>query len=1036
MHTLPKGSHVWVRDSESAWVAGVVDRVDGGKDGGVRFLVRKDGWHVTASGHLVPMPGKSVTTVDTGYEAGCAGESGELLDVKASNSMSAEDCVRMDDLSRLAHLNEPEVLSVLEKRFSAGKVYTSCGPVLLAINPLTPMRGLYSAETLTRYYTRGLLGGEPLAPHLFAVADAAYRAMVEASTAAAATSAEGRGGSAAGGVALGAPEAPAKRPCNQTILISGESGAGKTESAKILLQYLVTVGRSSTSTGAASGSSSSSSGAAAALPLVSLSEESMGGSSEDSMGMGAAAPTATIERRVLDATPILEAFGHANTSLNPNSSRFGKLIDLQFDARARLLGARVQVYLLEKVRIVKHSPGERGYHVFYQLLAGASAEEAAAWGLEPGATSASFCATSPTPSPAAPSPATAAPITATRDAKDEEAYHATCAAMRTMGLDAAKRRVIFGLVAAILHLSNVVFEAAPPEAGSAGASGRGSGSVSSDGTRVAPGAALVHLQHAARLLGVGEGELTRVLTSAQISIKREEGAPLRRGFSPHRAADVRDALCKTLYGRLFDWLVARGLNARTRASDAGAVAQNIFLLDIFGFESFSPDGGAAGVGAHATHAAAAAAATAAAAAASAASAGEGGGGGGGGGAAAAAPSLLLLPPPPAINSLEQLCINLSNETLQQLFLLFAYKTEQGEYTRESVHMEFAAGVLDNEDVLGLIAGRRPPGILTLLDETCLLPRSDDATFVRRLYEAHGGGGGGSSAGGGGAPPPAQQQQQQQQHRHARFEATPLHRGRSEFVVRHYAGPVPYSSAGFVEKNKDTSHPEIHALLAASSSGLCKQLFDEEKRALMEEDDKPLYARGSATQAAAAAAAATAASVAAAQAAAAAAAAAPEDEAAAASAAAAAAAAAAVDREAQAQAQQHASRGLLKTTVAMRFVNDLRTLMAVIRTTECHYIRCFKPNPHLKPGLLHRPSLVAQLRYSGVLEAMRVQRLGYPVRMPHAAALALYRGAAAYRLQQVGGGGGKAAGQRAVQWAAQRARMPPSLPPPRQQQRRL
>ena len=96
---------------------------------------------------------------------------------------------------------------------------------------------------------------------------------------------------------------------------------------------------------------------------------------------------------MLDATPILEAFGHASTSLNPNSSRFGKLIDLQFDCRARLQGARVQVYLLEKVRIVRHAAGERGYHVFYQLLSGAASPlDMVAWGLT-GLSAADFAAT-------------------------------------------------------------------------------------------------------------------------------------------------------------------------------------------------------------------------------------------------------------------------------------------------------------------------------------------------------------------------------------------------------------------------------------------------------------------------------------------------------------------------------------------------------------------------------------------------------------------------------------------------------------------
>ena len=835
------GARVWVRDASlEAWILGdVVAAPRGGATGlVVRVRLLRDG---------------SERDVETQFEGGAAGEGGELVDVKPANAWPSDAAaLGVNDLSSLPILNEPEMLSVVERRFLAGRIYTNTGPILLAVNPLAPMRGLYSADTLASYYTAGLLGGDAaraLPPHLYATADAAFRAMIASS-----------GGARA----------------NQTILISGESGAGKTEAAKILLQYLVSVGRDA-GNGPDSASAIAYTGGVAAPRAASLLLPGDGAVDDEHDGNSDAIESraASVERRVLDATPLLEAFGHAKTALNANSSRFGKLIDLQFDARARLLGARTQVYLLEKVRIVRHSEGERGFHIFYQLIAGADAGDAASWGLA-GKSAADFACT-----------ALGADTSEIAGVRDEDAFVGTLDALRTMGFDRERRRTLLGLVAAVLHLSNVRFESIP--------------GVSSDETRVADGARDA-LCEAARLVGVAPDALEQVLTSTRIDVKGESS--MRRALSPARAADVRDALAKQLYGRLFDWLVARGINARTRAANATAVAQNIFLLDIFGFESFAPpDAGPPDSPPSAP-------------------------------ASSDGPmSLASFVTARSPNSLEQLCINLSNETLQQQFLLFAYKSEQAEYAREAVSVQFNTGVLDNEDVLGLIAGRRPPGILGILDEVCGAAGSD-AIFSRKLYETQRG--------------------------HVRFGATPLQVGREEFLVRHYAGAVVYAVAGFVEKNKDTTHAEAMELLASSTLPLTATLFDARAREEMEADDAPFYAPGSAT---------------------------------------ALAAAAAATKAAEAVAERATT--LRTTTVATRFVNDLRTLMAVIRTTDCHYVRALKPNPALRPGEVSRGPLVVQLRYSGVLEAVRVTRMGFPFRLAHAPALARYRSAAAARVRRTG-----------------------------------
>lgn len=194
----------------------------------------------------------------------------------------------VDDLVQLSYLNEPSVLHNLQYRYSRDKIYSKAGPVLLAVNPFKDIQ-LYGKDIVTAY-------GKKLldSPHVYTIADAAYNAMLT-------------------------------EEVNQSIIISGESGAGKTETAKIAMQYLAALG---------------------------------GG------GGG-------IESKVVQSSCILEAFGNAKTAWNNNSSRFGKLIEIHFSVAGQICGARVQTSPLEKSRVVQLAQGERSYHIFYQLCSGA-----------------------------------------------------------------------------------------------------------------------------------------------------------------------------------------------------------------------------------------------------------------------------------------------------------------------------------------------------------------------------------------------------------------------------------------------------------------------------------------------------------------------------------------------------------------------------------------------------------------------------------------------------------------------------------------
>ncbi|KAL9160164.1 hypothetical protein ABFS82_08G182200 [Erythranthe guttata] len=195
----------------------------------------------------------------------------------------------VDDLVQLSYLNEPSVLHNIRCRYLQDIIYTKAGPVLVAVNPFKDVE-IYEHDYVTAYRQK-LLDS----PHAYAIADEAYDKMMADET-------------------------------NQSIIISGESGAGKTETAKIVMQYLAVIG---------------------------------GGSG-------------VIESEVLQTSYILEAFGNAKTARNDNSSRFGKLIEIHFSASGQICDAKIQTFLLEKSRVVQLALGERSYHIFYQLCSGAS----------------------------------------------------------------------------------------------------------------------------------------------------------------------------------------------------------------------------------------------------------------------------------------------------------------------------------------------------------------------------------------------------------------------------------------------------------------------------------------------------------------------------------------------------------------------------------------------------------------------------------------------------------------------------------------
>ena len=405
----------------------------------------------------------------------------------------------VENLINLIHLNEPAILYSIELRYWEGLIYTYTGPILLATNPFQQVK-IYEQKTLETYYNYGLkvAKGEidknttpPLPPHLFAIADNAYRQMMKCITSDRSTTS-----------------------ADQSILISGESGAGKTESTKILLRYVTSVsGR-----------------------------EDVGSKASSTMD------------KVIQSNPILEAFGNARTNRNDNSSRFGKFVVLNFDKHGYLLGATLETYLLERVRVCAQQGGERNFHVFYQMLLGGSAEELKRWGFTSESVHSCHYVNQ-------------GKILTLQNINDKTEYKRTKDALVTLAFEKEHQLLAFDIAAALLHLGQVNFIS--------DADGEGS-LLSSDS------AVKASLDKTSSLLGVDSASLARILMFRKTLVA---GETIDSKLNASSAADARDSLAKTVYSRLFDW-IAGVVNRSLQTINQSLIRADIGILDVFGFECF------------------------------------------------------------------------------------------------------------------------------------------------------------------------------------------------------------------------------------------------------------------------------------------------------------------------------------------------------------------------------------------------------------------------------------------------------------------
>jgi myosin-5 len=595
------GRRVFVPDDDEVWKLGTI--VKGDREKAI-FTVTLDS---TGTEVAVEMRSKKITDA--------LGPDCKTLPLP--NEDTDKDGVK--DMTTLKHLNEPAILFNLRKRFDALHPYTYTGDICIAINPYQWLP-LYTTEVREQYVD--IESKKQMPPHVYATSAVAFQNMCTDSK-------------------------------SQSVLVSGESGAGKTETTKIVMNHLATI---ASTVAAAAAAAAAEAAEADGLPLPIVDADSV-----------------NVVAQIIEANPLLESFGNAQTLRNDNSSRFGKFTQLQFDLEWRLVGCLSRTYLLEKSRVLAQGEGERNYHVFYQLLAGLEGEgmlkfpalneeEAVEANMQMGAEDwFRYLGTSDRKKVIEGSP-------------DGEKFAFTCKAMSVVGIGPGLQADMFRTLAAVLHLGQLsFFEKGKDEPAEAEAVGYGEDVFEDEMADAALGTGarcVAAVANVAPLIGCSVEAIETALTCRTQSAGGESYTmPLQL----KQAAKCRDALAKVLYTRIFDWLVA-GINKAIGVRERSKWNTHIAILDIFGFEHFKH------------------------------------------------------------NSYEQLCINYANEKLQQQFTADVLKDVQTEYEEERIvwdHIEFP----DNQDMLELIEGR--VGIINLLNEEVLRPQGSEAAFVRKTATLHG-----------------------------------------------------------------------------------------------------------------------------------------------------------------------------------------------------------------------------------------------------------------------------------------------------------
>uniref|UniRef100_A0A8C7GRP6 Myosin-9 n=1 Tax=Oncorhynchus kisutch TaxID=8019 RepID=A0A8C7GRP6_ONCKI len=570
-----------------------------------------------------------------GFEAGSVKEERgeeclvELADSGKKVKVNKDDIQKMnppkfskvEDMAELTCLNEASVLHNLKERYYSGLIYTYSGLFCVVINPYKNLP-IYSEEIVDMY--KGKKRHE-MPPHIYAITDTAYRSMMQDRE-------------------------------DQSILCTGESGAGKTENTKKVIQYLAHVA-----------------------------------SSHKTKKDQVTCSVGELEKQLLQANPILEAFGNGKTVKNDNSSRFGKFIRINFDVNGYIVGANIETCILHTMLItmkftpsfeIYNSLGPRGGYNNYRFLVNGNVTI-------PGQ-------------------------------QDKDLFTETLEAFRIMGIPEDEQIGLLKVVSSVLQLGNMSFKKE-----------RHSDQASMPDDTAA--------QKVCHLMGMSVTDFTRAILSPRIKVGRDY---VQKAQTQEQAEFAVEALAKATYERMFRWLVMRINKALDKTKRQGA--SFIGILDIAGFEIFE------------------------------------------------------------LNSFEQLCINYTNEKLQQLFNHTMFILEQEEYQREGIEWSFIDFGLDLQPCIDLIEKpASPPGILALLDEECWFPKATDKSFVEKVL--------------------------QEQGTHSKFHKPKKLKDEADFCIIHYAGKVDYKADEWLMKNMDPLNDNVATLLNQSTDKFVSELWKDVDR---------------------------------------------------------------------------------------------------------------------------------------------------------------------------------------------------------------
>lgn len=730
-------NNVYVFDNKLAWVpARLVEMKEGGKKALVKIAVYEDEKDIGVEEVQAKEWREETISMDPKLY-------GTLGTPPLQNVDNSGRLLLKEDMVDLPYLHEAAILYNLKSRHVHAKPYTRTGDIVIAVNPYQWLEDLYTQAQQMRYAQTLVWNqsGDPVesrrtvAPHVYEVSALSYR-----------------------GVAM--------TGLDQSILVSGESGAGKTETVKICMNHIALVQQ----------------GPAKSLP--SPGAQSDGGHKSTPIGLN------PVVQRVVQSNPLLEVFGNAKTRRNDNSSRFGKYVQLQFDrddvgnlleqpkpepkpepkiekpptppptpqvpakkkgftgARVglsvakpkeehnasniasimekkdvkealkkplpgcRLAGSKCEVYLLEKSRVVSHDPTERTFHIFYAIVNAADNEKKEIWNGLVGKGNVDFKYVGYTD------------WQQWDGTPDSQHYALTKTSLSLIGVVGDKLMALMRAITIVLQCGQVSF---------------GSDAKDREKSVVENPQEFDGLSE---LCGVPAKDLEAAFTLRTMTTRGETfTVPLK----PDGAKDSCDAFAKEIYAKSFLWLV-REINAATCAEDnydGGRKSDfvTVGLLDIFGFESFP------------------------------------------------------------VNGFEQLCINYANEKLQSKFTRDIFITVEEEYMKEGVALDDIR-YDDNSDVLELIESRN--GLLALLEQECVRPKGTAREFVYKVRNEH------KSVGcliG------------------DKFEGKVL--SPVEFGIHHYAGKVVYYAEGFLQRNQDTISPDLLKIAERSKNEIVSQHLKNE-----------------------------------------------------------------------------------------------------------------------------------------------------------------------------------------------------------------